>query len=121
MLAAHAEAADFARPESFHSWRKTFTDKEAVLLTNLFEKGIKTGELKEHDARQTADLLLETLYAFSSCMREKAAIPDTQSFRELLDKQQQVIRVFYHGLKAGTISNQLSNKHLNNNEKISTK
>src|SRR6476620_1812234 len=57
MLAAQAEHADFARPESFHNWKKLFTEKEAILLTNLFHKGIQTGELKDHDARQTADLL----------------------------------------------------------------
>jgi TetR/AcrR family transcriptional regulator len=105
LLAAQAGHPNFARPGSIHDWEKTFTEKEAVLITDLFEKGIQTGELKNHTARQTADLLLETLYAFTTFIRESVAIPHLAAFRNMLTRQQQVIRIFYQVLKVDTTVN----------------
>jgi TetR/AcrR family transcriptional regulator len=100
MFAAHAEHVEVSRLASYSTWRRHLSDRESSLLSTLFEKGISHGELKAVDARNTAELLLETLYAFSKCMKDTAAVPDPQAFRELLNKQREVIKLFYQGLKA---------------------
>jgi len=102
MFATQAEHFHNARQESYQTWRMHLAHRESGLLTNLFEKGIRQGELKAVDAHKTAELLLETLYAFSKCMKEGVAVPDPQAFRELLMKQREVIKLFYQGLKAET-------------------
>jgi hypothetical protein len=33
-------------------------------------------------------------------MKDTASVPDPQAFRELLNKQREVIKLFYQGLKA---------------------
>src|SRR5688572_27400921 len=65
MLVTQAEHLEFVKHNSFNSWRKFLTDKESALLSKLFENGMKTGELKPLDVKKTAELLLDTLYAFS--------------------------------------------------------
>ena len=102
MFATQAEHFHNARHESYQTWRMHLANRESGLLTNLFEKGIRQGELKNVDANKTAELLLETLYAFSKCMKEGVAVPDPRAFRELLMKQREVIKLFYQGLKAET-------------------
>jgi len=100
MLAIHSEHLEIASKVSCTNWRKFLTDDESGLLTILFERGMVTGELKVLDARKTSELFLETLYAFSRCIKDKGSVPDQQAFRELLSKQQEVIKIFYQGLKA---------------------
>lgn len=99
MLAVQAEHLEFVKDRSYNNWRKFLADKESGLLANLFENGVNTGELKPLDARKTAELLLETLYAFSRCVSDKGALPDAEAFRGVMNKQQEVIKLFYQGLK----------------------
>src|SRR5688572_13270128 len=54
MFANHSEYVDVSKLESFNTWRKRLSDREAALLTRLFERGIVQGELKPLDARNTA-------------------------------------------------------------------
>jgi hypothetical protein len=75
------------------------TEKESGVLAELFQKGMQTGELKPLDAEKTSELLLETLYAFSRCVNAKGALPDTEAFKEVMSRQQEVIKIFYQGLK----------------------
>lgn len=105
MLAVQADHLELARHNSYQSWRKTLAEKELGLLIQLFEKGVATGELKSLDAKKTGELLLETLYAFSRCVKDRGALPDEEAFREVLAKQQEVIQLFYQGLKAETWAN----------------
>ncbi len=100
MLVTQAEHLELVKNKAFGYWRKFLAEQEMTLLTNLFENGVKTGELKPLNARRTSELLLETLYAFSRCVKDKGALPDAEAFREVLHKQQEVIRLFYQGLKA---------------------
>ena len=92
--------AEHLEIEKNHSLKKIISDKESGILTILFEKGVKTGELKPLDSPKTAELLIETLYAFSRCVKEKGFIPDADAFKEVLHKQQDVIKLFYQGLKS---------------------
>jgi TetR/AcrR family transcriptional regulator len=100
MLATQAEHIEFAQNTSFTKWKNFLAPKESGLVTGLFENGVKTGELKPLDAPKTAELLLQTLYAFSRCVKERVALPDADVFREVQLKQQEVISLFYQGLKA---------------------
>lgn len=100
MLVTQAEHLELVKNKAFGYWRKFLAEQELILLTNLFENGVSTGELKPLNASRTSELLLETLYAFSRCVKDKGALPDAEAFREVLHKQQEVIRLFYQGLKA---------------------
>jgi len=102
MLITQAEHLEFMKHRAFNSWKKFLADKESGLVTILFEDGVKSGELKPLDAPKTAELLSETLYAFARCVKDKGALPDEAAFEEVLAKQQEVIKLFYQGLKAET-------------------
>jgi len=100
MLVAQAEHLELMRHRSISNWKKFLADKESGLVSKLFESGVKKGELKPLDVQKTAELLLDTLYAFSRCVKDKGALPDETAFTEVLAKQQGVIKLFYQGLKA---------------------
>lgn len=100
MLITEGDHLELVRNRSLGHWRKFLAAQELSLLTRVFESGMQTGELKPLDAQKTGELLLETLHAFSRCVKEKGALPDTGAFREVLNRQQEVIRLFYQGLKA---------------------
>jgi TetR/AcrR family transcriptional regulator len=105
MLVAQAEHLEFVKHKSFNSWKKFLTEKETGLVSRLFDEGVKRGELMPLDTQKTTELLLETLYAFSRCVKDKGALPDKAVFKEMLAKQQDVIKLFYQGLKAETWTN----------------
>ena len=105
MLIIEAEHLEFVKHRSFNSWKKILADKESGLVSKLFENGVKKGELKRLDVAKTAELLLDTLYAFSRCLKDRGALPDKDAFKEVLVKQQEVIKLFYQGLKAETWAN----------------
>lgn len=100
MLVIGIDHLELARNEAAMAWRQRFARKELALVINLFEKGMETGELRPLDAQKTGDLLLETLYAFSRCIKNKGALPEADAFRDVLTKQREVIKLFYQGLKA---------------------
>lgn len=105
MLVIQAEHLEFFRHKSYNSWKLFLAEKEQQLLVRLFEKGVEKGELKPLDTNKTAALLLETLFAFSRCVKEQGALPDKDTFRDVLARQQDVIRLFYQGLKAESWKN----------------
>jgi AcrR family transcriptional regulator len=105
MLAVQADQLELAKYGSCQSWRKSMAEQELALLIELFETGVATGELRSLDARKTGELLLETLYAFSRCVKDKGALPDAEAFGEVLAKQREVIALFYEGLKGATWAN----------------
>lgn len=100
MLITQAEQLELARHKAVNNWKQFLTGKEIGLLTRIFNEGVKRGELKPLDASKTGELLLETLYAFSRCVKDRGALPDPQAFKEVLAKQREVIKLFYEGLKA---------------------
>jgi TetR/AcrR family transcriptional repressor of mexJK operon len=100
MLVIGIDHLELARNQDAVAWRQRFARKELALVVSLFENGMKTGELRPLDARKTGDLLLETLYAFSRCVKDRGALPDADAFRDVLTKQREVIKLFYQGLKA---------------------
>ena len=102
MLVTQAEHLEMVRNKAYHTWRQRLTKEEGSLLVKLFEEGVKKGELKPLDAIKTSELLLETLYAVSRCVKEKGALPGAEAFREVLARQQEVIKLFYQGLKTET-------------------
>jgi TetR/AcrR family transcriptional regulator len=105
MLAVQADYLELAKTNVSQNWRKYLLEKESGLLTKLFENGVQSAELKPLDARKTAELLLETLYAFSRCVKDKGALPDAEAFKEVMIRQQEVIKIFYQGLKRGEWTN----------------
>jgi TetR/AcrR family transcriptional repressor of mexJK operon len=100
MLVIGIDHLELARNEDAVNWRQRFAIKELALVKSLFEYGMKTGELRPLDAQKTGNLLLETLYAFSRCVKDRGALPDADAFREVMTKQREVIKLFYQGLKA---------------------
>ena len=105
MLIIQTEQLEALKQRSFNSWKKFLADKESGLVSKLFESGVRKGELKPLDVEKTAELLLDTLYAFSRCVKDRGALPDNGAFQDVLLKQQEVIRLFYQGLKAETWAN----------------
>jgi TetR/AcrR family transcriptional repressor of mexJK operon len=99
MLVTQANHLEMMKNQAFRDWRQKLTAQEAALLCGVFEAGVIRGELKPLDASKTGELLLETLYAFSRCVKEKGGLPDAEAFRDVLAKQQEVINLFYQGLK----------------------
>ncbi len=102
MMLSHADHLDIIMNETKSNWGAFLANKETGLLVKLFEKGVQTGELKPLDAPKTAQLLLETLYAFSRCVHDKGPLPDEAAFKTIMQKQQEVISLFYQGLKSET-------------------
>ena len=102
MLIVQAEHLEFVKHKSLNSWKKFLADKESGLVSKLFENGVKKGELKPLDEVKTAELLLDTLYAFSRCVKDRGTLPDKDAFQEVLLKQHEVIKLFYQGLKKET-------------------
>jgi TetR/AcrR family transcriptional regulator len=80
-------------------------EKELNLLTRLLESGISKGELNPMNVVKTSTLLLDTLQALSHCVREKAFMPEADDFKEMLRRQEDVISLFYNGLKNQVWSN----------------
>lgn len=79
--------------------KKKVSEKELVLLVELFQNGATSGELKPFDVEKTASLLLDTLTAFSHCINEKKGLPEPQDFQAVFQKQKEVLHIFYNGLK----------------------
>ena len=102
MLLSHSEHLEILRNQTYSNWRDFLINKETGLLTRVFENAVNTGELKPLDLPKTSRLLLETLYAFSRCVNDKGPLPDKETFKEVLQKQQEVIQLFYQPLKSGT-------------------
>lgn len=105
MLLTQAEHMEIVRHSAFHNWKEYLIGKEAGLVTQLFEIGVRSGELRPIDTQKTAELLLETLRALSSCVREKSALPVEKDFREVLSRQQELIGIFYEGIRAEANNN----------------
>ena len=101
LLVTQAEHLEMTRNgSSLQGLKKAISTIELPLIGEILEKGMRQGELKRMDACKTGELLLETLFAFSRCIKEKGALPEREAFREILSKQREVIRIFYQGLKA---------------------
>jgi hypothetical protein len=64
----------------------------------VLENGVRNGEIMPLDIPKTSELLLDTLYAFRRCMKDKA-MPDPSSFYAVFAKQLEVTELFYNGLK----------------------
>jgi TetR/AcrR family transcriptional repressor of mexJK operon len=105
MLATQAEQMEIMNSQPHNKWKQVLTEQELPLLVALLENGVEKGELKSLDAPQTGELLLETLYAFARCVKDKGALPNAEAFREVQAKQQEVIRFFYQGFKIETWQN----------------
>ena len=99
MLFSQQHPAECLKDPFRMNWKQSLKNNELNLLVTLFEKGVKSGELKPLDAEKTAELLLETLRAFSNCVKENSAVPNANAFKEVLKRQHDVMKLFYEGLK----------------------
>ncbi len=102
MMANDAENIENASGKSLYNWRDKIRLIDNKILTGLFETGVATGELKPLDPVKTSELFLDTLYAFSRCIRHTGGLPDMKTIKEVFAKQQEVIKIFYQGLKSET-------------------
>jgi len=101
MLASEAHNAEFFANRSEGDWKRTVKEEEIKLLRPILEKGVISGEIMPLDIAKTSELLLDTLYAFRRCIKDKA-IPDASSFYEVFARQIEVTELFYNGLKSPT-------------------
>jgi TetR/AcrR family transcriptional repressor of mexJK operon len=103
MLAMQADHSEHTTNRSLLGWKELIKEKELKLLVPVFEKGAENGELKPLDAEKTGRLFLDTLDAFSRCIKDKGAFPSADAFKDVFAKQKEVISLFYQGLKAETV------------------
>jgi TetR/AcrR family transcriptional repressor of mexJK operon len=98
MLAAESDNTEFFANKSAGDWKQTLKVEEIKLLKPVLENGVRSGEIMPLDIPKTSELLLDTLYAFRRCMKDKG-IPDASSFYAVFAKQLEVTELFYNGLK----------------------
>jgi len=85
--------------------RNKLMNRELALMKALLDQGVSKGELRPMDSAKKASLLLETLYAFARCVKDKSALPDKEAFQQVLTRQKEVTRIFYDSLKSDTWKN----------------
>jgi TetR/AcrR family transcriptional repressor of mexJK operon len=101
MLAEQVRKADGKfSDKSVEEVKQSLTEREHLLLADLFQKGVASGELKAIDTGKTAGLLLETLIAFTYCINDKKGLPEKKDFEDVYRKQRDVMQLFYNGLKS---------------------
>jgi TetR/AcrR family transcriptional regulator len=100
MLASQVEwGHSAANSTAIADIRQKLREKELAVLTKLFEQGVQTKELRPVNAEKTGALLLDTLKALAQCVRDEAVVPQPQAFEQACNKQKEVMRLFYNGLK----------------------
>jgi TetR/AcrR family transcriptional regulator len=101
MLASRLERTDPAVVNCrIDQVKQTLRDHEVALLARLLERGIVSGEVKHLDAAKTADLLLDTISALAQhCVRDRSLPPDHETVKDVHQKQKEVLKLFYNGLK----------------------
>lgn len=101
MLASRLERTDPAVVNSrIDQVKQTLRGREVELLARLLERGMASGEVKHLDAAQSADLLLHTMSALAQhCVRDRSLPPDHEMVKEVHQKQKEVLKLFYNGLK----------------------
>lgn len=102
MLIIQADAAELSTNRMMQSWKTTLADRELDIISTVLDNAVRSGEIRKLDSRHTAGLLLDTLLAFSRCVKERCSVPDADAFEELFQKQHQVLDLFYDGLKSPT-------------------
>jgi TetR/AcrR family transcriptional repressor of mexJK operon len=100
MLIAQAESGEIIGKKYIADSKKQVQRREVNLLKQVFIKGVAAKELKPLDTDTTISLFLDTLSAFAYCIRDKGMVPDPNLFEQLSNKQQDVMQIFYNGLKA---------------------
>jgi TetR/AcrR family transcriptional repressor of mexJK operon len=100
MLVSQVENTDaLLVGKSMAEVKQNLREKESSLLVRVITTGVESNELNPLDPQKTASLLLDTLSAFAQCVRDKRIFPDRKDFREVVQKQKEVMRLCYNGLK----------------------
>lgn len=101
MMSSHLERTDSALVGTrMAQVKQTLREREVQLLVRLFERGMASGEVKPLDASQTADLLLHTISALAQhCVGDRSLPPDHVTVKGIFQKQREVLKLFYNGLK----------------------
>lgn len=77
-------------------------EKENLLIKDLFETGIKRGELIANESAQVAELYMDSIIGLGMCVmgkQEKQLMPESKGFEEVLMKQKALTEIFLNGLK----------------------
>lgn len=100
MLASHLEGTEASgMRHTLAQVKQKFRDQEMLQLARLFERGIASGELKPMNPEKTAGLLLDIVSGLAHCVREKSIPPNHQEVADVCNKQKDVLRLLYNGLK----------------------
>lgn len=101
MLSSHLERTDAVLVGTrIAQVKQTLRGREVELLTRLFERGIANGEVKPLEPSKTADLLLHTISALAQhCVGDRSLPPDHGTVKGIFQKQKDVLKLFYNGLK----------------------
>lgn len=100
MLATQLELSDpNLSADRINAVKEKLLLKQNDLFVLIFNKGIANGELNSMPPAKIRAVILETLSALAMCFRHKTIIPEMHVFREILDRQKEVMDLFYHGLK----------------------
>jgi AcrR family transcriptional regulator len=102
-------------PDSFlnsvpvHSHIVEMKKKNLALHAEIFQKAAERGEIEADDVDKMADLYLYSMAGITSlCIMQgnKDLIPGKKEFKNTLDKQINLCKIFLKGIKSNTKSNQ---------------
>jgi len=91
------------RPSSH--WKEGLKAREIALLVPIVLQGITRGELKPSEPAKTSELLLDTMYAFTQCVKMKGGVADEQALLNIFEKLNEVLTLLYDGLKTNSWKN----------------
>ncbi len=105
MLSWQADHIDHVNARAVLDWKNTIREKEKGLLVPLLQKGMETGELKALDPLHTANLMLDMVFAFTRCVKDKGAFPTMEDFAAVAARLEEMTLIFYNGIKSSTWKN----------------
>lgn len=73
--------------------------KHIALLSQLLQQGVEAQEFCPLDTTRNARLILEILSAFEHSIRHKCGLPEPDDFKNLFDRQKEVLHMLVAGLK----------------------
>lgn len=99
LLAIQGDKTDLFHSEDLRRLYYQGKKKHISLLSKLLQKGIDNKEFRPLDTTRNARLILEILSAFEHGVRLKRGLPDPEDFKNLFDRQKEVLQMLVSGLK----------------------
>lgn len=105
MLSWQADHSEHLNAKAVLDWKIMIRGKELELLEPLLHNGMETGELKPLDPAHTASLMLDMVFAFTRCVKDKGAFPTEDDFSLMTARLEEMTHIFYNGIKSSTWKN----------------